>query len=284
MSLEQTILSIDNKKSIEQINGMLYRETTGESVSFLYTSDAKKSPYEHEAIDVIKRLTYKKENEISYLEIGVDEGETFDKVEAAIKHGVDPYGGSKNITHRMSSQEFFAYNKYFWRNTYDIIFIDGLHLSDIVMQEVFESLKILNPGGIILLHDIAPSRESYQEVWLGDYDRFIKNKISLTNQEKSFREYCKENPWIGMNGDAWRVMAHLRINNPDLTVTSVPTSCCGIITKDIEFLGQERPEDPEDGIYSWEYYKKNMKHILNPISIDQVYHFAKLLCHKRGDV
>ena len=76
-------------------------------------------PYDYDPHHVINELT-KNRKDISYLEIGVDQGHTFDKVEGVtIKHGVDPYGASKNITHRMSSQMFFAMNERFFKHKYD---------------------------------------------------------------------------------------------------------------------------------------------------------------------
>lgn len=40
--------------------------------------------------------------------------------------------------------------------TFDLIFLDGDHSSTAVYQEMSEALKLLNPGGIILLHDYYP--------------------------------------------------------------------------------------------------------------------------------
>lgn len=266
-------------KTTEEMQEIINCENNGKSEQYIYSNDQKKIPYEYDVIDVIERLITGNEDKIKYLEIGVNEGYTFDKVQASVKHGVDPYGGCKNITHRMSSQEFFTYNKHFWKNTYDIIFIDGLHISDIILQEVYESLKILNPGGYILLHDIAPSKESSQEVWYGDYKRFIENRVQMTNGDKSFSEYSNENPWVGFNGDSWKALAYLRTNT-NLTVTSVATACCGIVSKSIKDFGFAKPPKPSDGLYTWEFYKKNLNEILNPVSIGDLEQFSKTLCKK----
>jgi hypothetical protein len=260
-------------RSLNQIKQM----ENGEKEHYAWTSDPSKQPYEHDVIDVIERLSFKKEDKIKYLEIGVNEGYTFDKVQAHVKHGVDPYGGCKNITHTMSSQEFFTYNKYFWKNSYDIIFIDGLHLADIIMQEVFESLKILNPGGYILLHDVCPSRQSSQEVCYEEYKSLLDNKLNLSSDEQSFAEYSEDNPWVGYNGDSWKVMASLRIHS-DLTVFSVPSACCGVIAPGVKDFGLKKPPKPENSIYTWEYYEQYMNQILNPINIGEVNKFSVTLC------
>ena len=237
--------------------------------------------YPHEVHEIINKFIIGKEDKVRYLEIGVDEGCTFNKVKVTDdhKHGVDPYGGCENITHKMSSQEFFTYNKYFWKNTYDIIFIDGLHLSDIIIQEVKESLKILNPGGYILLHDVVPLYQSRQEVWWGDYEGFLESKINFKEENKSFHEYSKEKPWIGMNGDSWKAMAALRTHT-DLCIASFPTACCGLVSKSIGNFGFEKPPIPDDGMYTWKYFQENMDTILNPIAMAQIDSLSKTLCWK----
>lgn len=213
--------------------------------------------------DIINKIIDGKDN-IKYLEIGVDEGHTFDNVQATLKHGVDPYGGSQNITHRMSSQEFFTFNKYFWKNTYDVIFIDALHLADIILKEVEECLSILNPGGVILFHDVVPVKESAQIICERDYNNFLKEKINL-QENKSFNEYCNQYGWVGYNGDCWKVMAHLR-SNTNYFISSFPEACIGILSltynKDEQF---SKPENPENEIYDWDYYLKNIDSILNPV-------------------
>jgi predicted O-methyltransferase YrrM len=45
---------------------------------------------------------------------------------------------------------------------YDFIFLDGGHQSSVVYQEVPLALRLLNPGGVILLHDVFPG---LQPLW-----------------------------------------------------------------------------------------------------------------------
>jgi len=42
---------------------------------------------------------------------------------------------------------------------FDLIFLDGLHKATTVYQEVPAALQLLNPGGLILLHDFFPNAE-----------------------------------------------------------------------------------------------------------------------------
>lgn len=122
--------------------------------------------------DVINFLI-KKFNYQTYLEIGIDRGQNFDKIIATNKHSVDPAEGryaSAKPTHKMTSDEFFASNTLI----YDFIFIDGLHHSDQVDRDIENSLKCISENGTILLHDANPLTEAMQIVprqsssWSGD--------------------------------------------------------------------------------------------------------------------
>ncbi len=56
------------------------------------------------------------------------------------------------INYEMTSNEFFALEK-IQNKKYDVIFIDGLHETTQVDIDIQNSLKHLNEGGFILLHD-----------------------------------------------------------------------------------------------------------------------------------
>ena len=105
----------------------------------------------------------------SYLEIGCDKNETFKRINCELKHGIDPKSGG---THRMISDEFFRR----FYDTYDLIFIDGLHEAEQVKKDITNALKHLNPGGVIVMHDCKPRNEAeqtvprlpLQKIWIGD--------------------------------------------------------------------------------------------------------------------
>jgi hypothetical protein len=86
----------------------------------------------------------------SYLEIGCDKDVNFNAVPVAKKIGVDPASGG---THRMTSDAFFERNQ----EKFDFVFIDGLHTYEQVRRDVINSLRSLQPGGIIAIHDMLPS-------------------------------------------------------------------------------------------------------------------------------
>jgi predicted O-methyltransferase YrrM len=45
------------------------------------------------------------------------------------------------------------------KSKFDLIFLDGLHHATTVYQEVPAALEVLNPGGLILLHDFFPQAQ-----------------------------------------------------------------------------------------------------------------------------
>ena len=85
----------------------------------------------------------------SYLEIGCGEHDLFSQVHAVRKVGVDPTHGG---THRMTSDAFFAAND----ETFDVVFVDGLHSYDQVRRDVRNALDVVPPGGWIALQDMFP--------------------------------------------------------------------------------------------------------------------------------
>lgn len=86
----------------------------------------------------------------NYLEIGCANDRNFNVVTAPKKIGVDPASGG---THRMTSDAFFETNK----EKFDFVFIDGLHTYEQARRDVVNSLRFLQPGGIITIHDLLPS-------------------------------------------------------------------------------------------------------------------------------
>ena len=223
--------------------------------------------------DVINGIIGKQED-IKYLEIGVDEGETFDHIRSSAKHGVDPYGGSPSITHKMTSQMFFAMNQYFYKNTYDVIFIDGCHMAEVIQQEVMQSLRILNPGGVILLHDTVPNRKVCQLILEEDYEPFLRNLPKETSDVNSFREYINKHGWKGANGDSWKAVHFLSKMKGivQLEIMSILQACCTIITcdQDLRTGTFSAPYFIDNDQLTWEFLEKNYQEILNPKLFEEV--------------
>lgn len=136
--------------------------------------------------DIINFLI-KKNNYNTYLEIGVDYGENFNRIDCKFKESVDPANDNyshANPTHKMTSDEYF--DKIDGQNIiWDIIFIDGLHHQDQVDRDIMNSLKFLSDNGTIVVHDCNPESEEYQKVprsskrWNGDvWKSFVKFRSS----------------------------------------------------------------------------------------------------------
>ena len=116
----------------------------------------------------------------SYLEIGTFHDHLFKNIECNKKVGVDPVSGG---TVRKTSDKFFENNK----DKFDCIFIDGLHYYSQVKKDIENSINILNPNGIILLHDCLPNNHFEQAVprcqitWNGDVWKAIVGCRSKEN-------------------------------------------------------------------------------------------------------
>ena len=185
-------------------------------------------------IQIINNLI-KKNNYKSYLEIGVNTpaqpGYSHESINVEIKHGVDP---NVNTTYRMESNVFF---KEHIKQKYDIIFVDGLHLFEQAYSDIMNSLINLNEGGTIVVHDCNPVREITQ----------LRERAS--------------NAW---HGDVWKAILKLRLENTDVEIYTIDADeGCAIIKKGIQKLLQTN----EKNIYTWDFFNKNRKEILNLISV-----------------
>ena len=117
----------------------------------------------------------------TYLEIGCDKDQSFSKIEISHKVGVDPISGG---TIRITSDNFYKTNK----EKFDIIFIDGLHHYEQVIDDINNAIDILNDNGHILIHDCLPRTIAHQAVpryrgsWNGDVWKSIvelRTKLDL---------------------------------------------------------------------------------------------------------
>lgn len=122
----------------------------------------------------------------SYLEIGQGYREAnFDLVSSRVKLGVDP-DRALNAAFQMTSDEFFARN----HDTFDLVFVDGLHEADQAERDILSALKVLNDGGTIVVHDCNPQSEETQIVprradyWTGDvWKAWVRLRASRADLE-----------------------------------------------------------------------------------------------------
>lgn len=176
---------------------------------------------------IIKKFGYK-----TYLEIGVfDVNGEFSKINISHKVGVDP-AKEANATHKITSDEYFEQ----FDDTFDIIFIDGLHHAEQAYRDILNSLKILNKGGTIIVHDCMPTNEKMQEV--------PRKQVEWT-------------------GDVWKAFVRLRSERDDLKMFVIKADYgVGIIRRG----SQEKIRIPEE--LTWKGFENNKKHWLNLVNIE----------------
>jgi len=197
-------------------------------------------------IELINYFTSKIRN-CRYLEIGSLRHETFLGVQAAIKHDVEPFPPTMIApTFLMSSDHFFSSEKYILQGTslipriYDVIFIDGLHLAEQVISDVFNASNMLVDSGYIILHDCYPQKEAHQTRTQTD------------------------NLWMG---DVWKAQTWLVKQFPDRVCTIEDSDCgCGIIKGALQF---EIPDSKLVLEPTWKDFEDHKKQMLNLISWDE---------------
>ena len=108
--------------------------------------------------DFVKLLAYIYKPKL-YLELGLYEGETWNKVTPFCqrKIGVDIVDrGVKGEVHIKTTDSFFDH----FNEKIDMAFIDADHTFESVKQDFLNCYKRLNDGGIIVLHDTDPEDNS----------------------------------------------------------------------------------------------------------------------------
>lgn len=186
----------------------------------------------------------------NYLEIGVsDPRDCFDKIVCQNKDSVDPgvEFAENPVKYKMTSDDFFHF-----LNTnnldkhpdfkWDIIFIDGLHISTQVMKDVFNALHHLSWNGYIVLHDCNPPSSH-----LAREDYYVNGK---------------QEPW---NGTVWKTIYWLRAHRADISMEVVDTDWgVGIIKKQ-----QSQPIPFDNPFYEYNQMSKNRKRDLGLISVNE---------------
>ena len=147
-----------------------------------------------------------------YIEIGVADGHSLGLARpGTIAVGVDPAPGPE-VAERApgrrvvttASEAFFADHErvdVLGDAPLDLAFVDGLHLFEAALADVAALEAWTHPGTVVLLHDCHP-----------------------TNAAMGARERTT----VAWAGDVWKVLACLRADRPDLTVTTVDVGPTGL--------------------------------------------------------
>lgn len=189
--------------------------------------------------DIINYLI-KKNNYTSYLEVGTEKGENIEKIKCKQIDSIDPEKKYTHLTYEMNSDD--AFEKIMKENkTYDIIFIDGLHLEYQVDKDIENSLQVLNPNGIIIVHDCLPPAKEYAS-------------------DPRTRE-------INWNGTVYKSIINLRYDKDDLFICTINTDWgCGLIKRSKKKQKQYNKVSKEKA-KTWDYFFNNKKELLNIIEI-----------------
>jgi hypothetical protein len=147
-----------------------------------------------------------------YVEIGVADGHSLGLTRpGTVAVGVDPAPGPEvaerapgRRVEATTSEAFFAR---FSREDVlgdaplDLAFVDGLHLFEAALADVAALERWAHPGTVVLLHDCHPTDEAMA---------------------------ARERTTVAWAGDVWKVVAALRADRPDLTVTTVDVGPTGL--------------------------------------------------------
>ena len=221
------------KYRINKINNIIFGEKFYKKINFNWEN----FPRRYELINkVITKKNYK-----SYLEIGCDENQNFDKINIQEKVGIDPKKGG-NI--KMTSDSFFCTNQ----KKFDCIFIDGLHTYEQAKKDVINSINVLNENGMIFLHDCLPKSYFHQAV------------------------PRSRNIW---NGDVWKVIVEFRVKENFDTFTCFIDEGVWIILKKKNVLILKKKFNNFKKITFKEFYY-NYKELMNIVSYDKVEEYLNI--------
>jgi len=195
-----------------------------------------------ERYEIINHFTSKFEK-CKYLEIGSQFRKCFNLINAYIKHDIEP-NAECNAVFKMTSDEFFDLLPS--GSIYNVIFIDGLHRSEQVLNDVYNSSKCLSENGYIIIHDCLPNFEVEQ----------LREQQSLN--------------WLG---DVWKVQTWLVENFRRVFTISDSDRGCGIIEGKIDF------KIPLKLNFEWSDFEKNKENMLRLVTWNE-YLMRKKIIHK----
>lgn len=208
-------------------------------------------------ISIINDIS-KKNNFNSYLEIGIrNPDECFNLIEFDNKDSVDPgYENPNNpAKYKFTSDSFFSLLEsgtldkspnYKW----DLIFIDGLHISDQVERDILNSLNHLSERGVIVLHDCNPPTKHHARE---DYDDYSTPASGC---------------W---NGSVWKAIYKMRCSRSDLDICVVDCDWgVGLIKK-----GNQEILEFDNQYYEFNKFENNRVKSLNLIQESQFENWLK---------
>jgi hypothetical protein len=146
----------------------------------------------------------------SYLEIGVQQGNTFREILAPYKVAVDPKflfeycNDDVNQFNEMTSDAFFCQRSHVH---FDFVFIDGLHTFQQTLRDFLSTLIVTDNRSVILIDDVVPS-DVYSAI--PDFSECLKS-----------REFATKNNSAAWHGDVFKLVFFINDFFPNLSFYTV---------------------------------------------------------------
>lgn len=188
---------------------------------------------------------------VNYLEIGVrDPSANFEKISCQNKFSVDPGVEFKSnpVDFKLTSDVFFeklAKNELeTLKNNikFDVIFVDGLHLSEQVERDIQNSLQFISDNGFIVLHDCNPPTEFHQR------------------EDYYFRNSPARGYW---NGTTWKAFYKFRHHKNLFSICFDTDWGVGVLSKRQLPAFNSIENEIENQFYEYSVMDRNRKEYLN---------------------
>lgn len=194
--------------------------------------------FKHELINYI----IEKKKFDSYLELGLGVNrETFDYIKCDYKIGVDNNPATKP-DFLTTTDEFFKQNLLacgccldMKKEKIDCIFIDAYHEYSQVNKDFFNSLAVLNHGGIIFMHDVGP---------------LLEKDTLQTASGTAYLSWMDIRRMVDLNTFTYQ------FNDGDIIGIVIP--------------GKNQRPLTEIPVHSWTYYNNNKDILLNKKTLDEI--------------
>lgn len=239
------------KKLIQeiQIGRTIKNDSYHKETKQLDRIEIEKTPLRSDVINfLIKSLNRKS----LYLEIGVRNPKlNFDLIIADEKYSVDPgiEFEENPVDFKVTSDEFFngLENGKFLNSSlkFDVIFIDGLHISEQVERDIKNALKFIKDDGFIILHDCNPPTEWH------------------ARENHLYRLSPAGNNW---NGTTWKAFVKYRELMPFNTCCVDTDWGIGIISKTHTFNQHNINPNP---FFEFSVFQKERQRSLGLISFEE---------------
>lgn len=177
-------------------------------------------------------------HEPNYLEIGVLQGETFHRIQAANKIAVDPkFEIEPDRREPMSDYIELTSDQYFdciARNArlFDVIYLDGLHTFEQTLRDLMNAINFLRRDGVIVIDDIMPT--SYHSS-LPDPEEAVAIRTAIQSTDYN---------WMG---DVYRLVHFIQSFLPRFDYATVADNHGQIVmwrgTRDAGLFVERRVED-----------------------------------------